>query len=195
MNDESEIHGILWLASTGWGGETIVSGGRGTSLQGGGVCPRATVSSPILCPFHSHKTKSIHFQNGDTLWILRCFAGWESQLVYQLPREQSNFQGRGLCQWRNCHVPSPPNKEFLCSKKCIFSNMHCSVLAEDMHLNFLAWQRLLFLCHRTDPGELGIVQKKTCHFLQFLCRHRHTCFPNIFSIHTLQFSLKFFPLI
>ena len=37
MNDESEIHGILWLASTGWGGETIVSGGRGTSLQGGGV--------------------------------------------------------------------------------------------------------------------------------------------------------------
>ena len=67
MNEESELHGILWLASTGWRGETIASRGRGTSLQGRGVGPRATVSSPHPLPLSLTQTKSIPFQNGDTL--------------------------------------------------------------------------------------------------------------------------------
>lgn len=100
--------GKYWLA---WWNHSL-QGQGGLACRAEALVPEQQFPPLTLCPFHSHKTKPIPFQNGDTLnfavlcWLRVTACSPAAQ------RSKATFREESLCQWRNCHNPLLSTRSF-----------------------------------------------------------------------------------
>lgn len=118
-----------------------------------------------------------------------------------------DFQGRELCQWRNCCAATspvtPPTRSFsaannVSSQICFAQHYLKTCTSTSGHNN-----GSLSPYHRIDPEESGKIEPETlkktqiCQYWQFLYRHKYTCFLNTFlhshfPVFTKYFSSRLF---